>query len=188
MNIFFLSLNIASCAKYYLNKHCVKIILEIAQMLYTAHWMSDDPTWVEVHHSHEAPYRKTHFNHPTSKWVRQCETNYLFTCRLGLALCHEYTLRYGKVHKTQHRIEWLLHHIPSSFCTDPISARLATCNIPDGCTPVPLAMPEQYHSDDLLYSYRYYYLDAKTHVQTATDADRYAQLKQDSTVVASVVQ
>lgn len=189
MNIFFLHLDPKTCAAYYFNKHCVKIILEIAQMLYTAHWMTattTEPDWSH-HLDGLAPYRKTHANHPTARWVRQCRANYIFTCSMGLALCAEYTARYGKVHKCQVRLQWLLEHLPASFDASPIPATLATVNIPAGCTPVPLAMPDEYHSTDLLYSYRSYYLFGKSHIPTADDRVRLETFKRDITVLATVV-
>ena len=52
-----------------------------------------------------APYRKTHVNHPISIWVRHNESHYNWTCNYGLALCAEYTRRYGKIHKTQYHLD-----------------------------------------------------------------------------------
>lgn len=189
MNIFFLHLNVHICAKYYLDKHIVKIILEITQMLYTAHWMSDSPDFPDHSETIESPpYRKTHFNHPTSKWIRQTPPNYTYACSLALALCREYSLRYKKVHKCQARILWLASHFPSSFCSDPIPAHLAHKNVPPGCSPIPLAMPVQFHSNDVLRSYRQYYLEAKQHiVSSPTDFIRFKHLQTDSTVKAQVV-
>ena len=166
MNIFFLHKNPAKSAKYYFNKHCIKIILEIAQMLYTAHWTiaEDDTCWIDKHIEDITlnPYKKTHYNHPTSKWIRNHRNNYLYACVMGLSLCYEYTHRYNKVHKTQARLEWLIHNIPSVFTpVDNTKAYLATENIPSGCTPIPLAMPVEYHSPDVIASYRAYYIHEK---------------------------
>lgn len=195
MNIFFLHIDPRQSAKYYFNKHCIKIILEIAQLLYCAHWCSpasptsSSPSWISLHITDLQcdPYRKTHFNHPTSKWVRQSLNNYLYACQMGLALCAEYTARYGKIHKCQPRIEWLLANPPASFDSSPISAYLATINVPMGCTPIPLAMPDQYHHPDVLFAYRCYYAFGKAHIPTASDTDRLAQFKLDNTVLANVV-
>lgn len=173
MNIFFLHLDPKKCAKYYFNRHCVKIILEIAQMLYTAQWTcNQDDNWINLHFEslQLKPYRKTHFNHPTAKWIRKCRVNYLYACEMGLELCREYTRRYNKTHKTQERIEWLINNIPKKFPEIEVQGRLAIINIPQGCTPVPLAMPEEYHSNDLLYSYRKYYIKGKRHVAQSEEA------------------
>lgn len=190
MNIFFLHLDVKTCAQYYFNKHCIKIILEIAQMLYTAHWMSDSLNWTETHKSDIQcdPYRKTHFNHPTCKWVRQCQNNYIYACKLGLALCNEYTVRYNKVHKSQVRLEWLYSHPPSSYTLQPINAYLATKNIPIGCTPIPLAMPVEYHCDDVLLAYKKYYLIGKAHIPDKKDLDRLRRFKIDNNFLDEVVE
>ena len=42
--------------------------------------------------------QKAHFNHPSTKWVRETHANLAWAIVHGLALCHEYTLRYGKIH------------------------------------------------------------------------------------------
>lgn len=175
MNIFFLHVNPKQSAKYYFNKHCIKIILEIAQMLYTAHWMIGgdvvDAEWISQHFDdlQLKPYRKTHYNHPTSKWIRQSRNNYLYACNMGLALCYEYTRRYGKIHKTQQRLEWLIQHAPTTFVTDKIQGHLATKGLPTGCTAIPLAMPEAYHSDDAIQSYRQYYIHDKKSIAQSED-------------------
>lgn len=171
MNIFFLNLSPSRNARLYFNRHCIKIILEIAQMLYTAHWCSPNTATIETvsiilaDGTKAKPYRKTHYNHPTAKWVRQCSANYKYTCEIGIALCREYTRRYKKTHKTQAHLEWLSNNIPEFMPFQPIQAFLATQNIPIGCTPIPLAMPAEFHSPDALYSYRLYYVVAKAHLK-----------------------
>lgn len=172
MNIFFLHLSVSQSAKYYFNKHCIKIILEIAQMLYTSHWILQSGTdWIDTHLQILSlqPYKKTHQNHPTTKWVRSHINNYMYACKLGLELCYEYTRRYKKVHKTQVRLEWLLENPPKIFINEKIDAYLANKNIPDGCTPIPLAMPKVYHSNDVIYSYRLYYLKDKRDIAQSTE-------------------
>jgi hypothetical protein len=183
MNIFFLDLNHKKNVQYYHNKHCIKIILEIAQMLYTAHWMTTpdyklpkknelpstlvvEPEWISRHRRMTGlkVYRKTHFNHPTSRWIRQSQSNYSYACNLGLELCREYTRRYNKTHKTEERLVYLLDNPPKFFNTDDIPAYLATENIPEGCTPVPLAMPDKYHCSNLIHAYRMYYIHEKKHI------------------------
>jgi hypothetical protein len=91
MNIFFLDSNPKVAASYYCNRRCIKIILEIAQMLCTSYNLQN----------HNTPYKSAHINHPMSKWVRHSKENFIWTCEHGLALCHEYTRRYGKIHSCQ---------------------------------------------------------------------------------------
>ena len=129
MNIFYLHDNPKVCSQYHVDKHVVKMILETAQLLSTAHWLSGG----------EGPYRATHKNHPSAIWARSNKSNYRWLCELGMELCKEYTHRYGKIHKTQQHLEWLTKNIP---------------NIPNGKFTQPtLAMPDQYKRDDPVKSY-----------------------------------
>ena len=140
MNIFVLDRDVRKCAQYHNDKHVVKMILETAQLLCGVHHMVEENT-------DEVPYRLSHKNHPCSIWVRENISNYLWLCELGLELCKEYTHRYEKRHKSQDVIEWCLINLPS---------------IPEeDFTEPPKAMPEEYKVDDVVQSYRNYYLGDK---------------------------
>ena len=142
MNIFYLHDNPKVCSQYHVDKHVVKMILETAQLLSTAHWLSGG----------EGPYRATHKNHPSAIWARSNKSNYRWLCELGMELCKEYTHRYGKIHKTQQHLEWLTKNIP---------------NIPNGKFTQPtLPMPDQYKSDNHVDSYRLYYIKDKSHLHS----------------------
>lgn len=137
MNIFFLDYDTKKCARYHCDKHVVKMILETAQLLCGAHWVTGS----------EAPYKLSHKNHPCSIWVRESLSNYLYLCDLGLELCKEYTYRYGKTHKSQQIIEW---------CLD------KKLNIKDkGFTEPPKAMPNECKLESVIDSYRNYYIKEK---------------------------
>jgi hypothetical protein len=140
MNIFILDLNVKKAAEYHNDKHVVKMILETAQLLCTAHWINGS----------EAPYKKTHHNHPSAVWARESMQNYIWLCRLGLALCREFTYRFEKVHKTEQVIKWCLKNVP---------------NLPKtGMTDFALAMPVEYKLEDAVESYRVYYNNDKKHL------------------------
>ena len=47
------------------------------------------------------PYKSTHRNHPSNLWCRATRKNWLWLHEHGMALCKEYTARYGKVHKCE---------------------------------------------------------------------------------------
>lgn len=143
MNIFFLDWNPAIAAKFHCDKHVIKMILESAQLLYCAHWVLSPPISVP-----DFAYKKTHANHPCSVWVRESIENYEWLCTLAMALCEEYTHRYGKIHKTQSHIEWLLCCPP---CTIPTIPR----------TPVRLAMPDEFKHTCPVDSYRIFYRESK---------------------------
>lgn len=137
MNVFVLDIDTTKCAEYHNDKHCVKMILETAQLLCGVHWLCGV----------QAPYKLTHKNHPCSIWARQSMANYNWLLNLGLALCKEYSYRYGKTHKCEAVISWCRSNTP---------------NIPQNTlTEFPQAMPEQYKSESAVTAYRNYYLGEK---------------------------
>lgn len=138
MNIFYLHSDPQTCAAYHCDKHVVKMILETAQLLSTAHWESGGV----------GPYKSTHKNHPSSLWTRCSIEHYLWLCSLGLALCEEYTSRYYKIHKCEEIINELSRmwpDIPSNGWTDP-----------------PQCMPELFKDKDTQTAYRRYYIGDKS--------------------------
>ena len=140
MNIFVLDEDVKKCAVYHNDKHVVKMILETAQLLCGVHHMTNSLT-------EQVPYRLSHKNHPCSIWARENMSNYLWLCELGLELCKEYTHRYEKRHKSQDVIEWCLINKP---------------NLPeDSFTEPPKAMPDEYKVDNVVQSYRNYYIGEK---------------------------
>lgn len=89
MNIFVLDYCPVKSAQMQCDRHVVKMPLETAQLLCSA-YPNDN-----------APYKRTHYNHPCSIWARKSENNYLWPIEHGLALCLEYNFRYGKNHKSR---------------------------------------------------------------------------------------
>ena len=138
MNIFYLDKDINKAAEYHNDKHCVKMILEYAQLLCTAHRELDGDN------ANENLYKSTHKNHPSAKWVRESKANYEYLYRLFNALCNEYTHRYGKTHLTYQKLHNVLATPPQ--------------NIPDKefTEPTP-AMPDDVKNNDSLKAYRDYY-------------------------------
>lgn len=139
MNIFVLDLDTKKCARYHNNVHCIKMILESAQLLCGVHWVLGG----------EAPYKLSHKNHPCAIWTRECIENYIWLCDLGLELCDEYTYRYGKRHKSQDVIEWCLMNQPDLRDNGDI-------------TEFALAMPDECKLDNVVDSYRKYYMVEKS--------------------------
>ena len=143
MNIFFLNWNPRKAAEYHCDKHVVKMIIETAQLLYTAHWVLETPNMPSN------AYKLSHKNHPSAIWARESLSNYLWLCSLGWWLCKEYQFRYGetKVLKTEAHILWLLNNHPKI----PIQA----------ITTVRQAMPDEYKMPDPIEAYQKYYIEAK---------------------------
>lgn len=146
MNIFFLSFNPKEAAEYHCDKHVVKMIIETAQLLYSAHWMVNPDVL-----SHSS-YKVTHKNHPCAKWVRESLSNYTWLANLGYWLCQEYRFRYkDRTHKTEAHIEWLHIHPP---------------DIKDiGITEIRLAMPDEYKQPNPVESYRMFYRESKLRIR-----------------------
>lgn len=138
MNIFYLSKCPIEAARSQCDKHVVKMILESAQMLCTAHHAC--PTDVE---RPDKFYKQAHLNHPSTIWVRANLANYDWMVTHALSLCEEYTHRYGKIHASQKVIEWCCNNVPA---------------IPLGLmTKIPQCMPNEFKDDDSVKAYRHYY-------------------------------
>jgi hypothetical protein len=160
MNIFYLDRDVKTCATYHNDKHVVKMILEYAQLLSTAHRMLDGDEYIDTSSGRRIKrwrlenesmenilYKASHINHPSAIWVRQSNNNYNWLMCLLQDLLQEYTYRYGKIHATDRLVYWL---------------RKPPANIPVGyfTQPTP-AMPDEYKVPDSVQSYRNYYVGAK---------------------------
>jgi len=162
MNIFFLSISPQEAARMMCDKHVVKMILELCQMLWTAFHSTGEDQWKELVPAEMKIYRATHANHPTCVWVRSSSTNYKWAAEHALEISKEYTRRYGKIHACHLMAEWFTRHSPRCDCEDKTQAVYATKDIPDGCTPAPLCITNsEYHRDSLVESYRVYYIKDK---------------------------
>jgi len=106
MNIFFLDKDPRLAARYHCNKHVVKMIVETAQMLSTAHRIVDQEDF------EGSLYRSTHVNHPSTVWVRSSKAAYNWTYRLFVHLSAEYQRRYGKVHLSYQKLASFLRNAP----------------------------------------------------------------------------
>jgi hypothetical protein len=170
MNIFYLDHDVNKCAEMHNDKHCIKMILEYAQLLSTAHRYLDGvptvdrggatgrqrTTYILPDNRDAVLYRATHINHPSAIWVRQSRDNYAWLWNLLKALCKEYTYRYGKVHKVEcDGLLWELWHVPT---------KIAKQEHPTFTEPTP-AMPDEVKiAGDSVASYRNYYINNKTHL------------------------
>jgi hypothetical protein len=154
MNIFVLHLITKLCAQYHADKHVVKMVLETAQLLCSAHVLLDNVTSIEE----VDLYKLTHKNHPCAIWARSSKANYEWLYDLFYELCAEYTYRYGKVHLCDTKLKEVLAFVPK--------------NIPDiPMTDFALAMPDECKEDDPVESYRNYYRTHKQHLLVWTKRD-----------------
>lgn len=95
MNIFLLDSDAVKAAQMSCDRHCVKMVLEGAQLLCSAFSYADNP-----------PYKITHKNHPCSVWARLSKNNYLWLINHAKALASEYEFRFGKIHKSLAVVLW----------------------------------------------------------------------------------
>jgi hypothetical protein len=169
MNIFYLDNDPKVCAEMHLDKHVVKMIIEYAQLMSTAHRVLDGYEEIEKRYvagSLPARWRNvrvwrhpdrtkdrelmkaSHINHPSAIWTRASYENYMWLYTMWCHLLSEYTYRYGKTHACARLKDALLispKHIPIGEFTQP--------------TP---AMPDQYKvKNDSLKSYWNYYIHEK---------------------------
>ena len=111
MNIFYLDPDPRTCAEMHCDKHCVKMIIEYAQLMSTAHRVIDGTEYTDLTANgrrikrwrldddrESILYKASHINHPSAIWCRANYDNYVWLYRMWFYLCKEYTYRYGKVH------------------------------------------------------------------------------------------
>ena len=155
MNIFYFDSDPFITAKQHCDKHVVKMIVEYAQLLSTAHRVLDGKEtiiktekgrrkkiWIlEDEDFNDALYAATHVNHPSAKWVRDSYNNYEWLLNLLVFLSAEYTRRYGKIHKTSQEVLPYLVPAPQNI------------DINKPFSPPWRAMPDQYKIDKSVDTY-----------------------------------
>ena len=142
MNIFYLHEDPRKAAEYQYNKHVVKMILESAQMLCTAH-----------HHygnGDNVPYKKAHYNHPSTKWVRENSLHYDWLYEHMMALGSEYKRRYGRTHMSIDKCGHL-YEAPADIPHEPFEQP-------------PQAMPDEYKHKSAIHAYWQYYIGDKRRI------------------------
>ena len=161
MNVFILDKDPVVSAQLQCDKHIVKMIVESAQMLSTAHRMLDGdlerrpsksgktivkywrmPDWRE-----NTLYKAVHVHHPCTVWTMKSNNNYNWHWIHFAALCDEYKYRYEKVHATDTQLRNVLKTLPENIPVGPM-------------TPQPLAMtsnPECMDPNNIVESYRKFY-------------------------------
>jgi len=148
MNIFYLDRDPVIAAQMMCDKHVVKMILESAQMLSTAHRVLDGDEYAD----RMGLYKMAHKNHPSTIWVRSGLEQYFWLYDHMIALMKEYTYRYGKHHATERLISGLSLvplNIPNMTYDDP-----------------PMCMPEACKGEDTVDAYQKYYIEEKSNFAT----------------------
>ena len=117
MNIFVTDRCPIQSARNLPDKHIVKMPLETCQMLAIIY--SDWYYGVgKLYKSDGTPYRTAHGafrSHPCTIWAAENQYNLAWLIQHGLALCGEYTSRYGKVHTCQDVLYQAVHIYQACF-------------------------------------------------------------------------
>jgi hypothetical protein len=148
MNLFYIDHNPIRACLFHVDRHVVKMPLELAQMLSTAHHVIDGAE------ARSGIYKPAYANHPCTVWVRENRSNYAFAALMLVGLLDEYRHRYGRTHGTS-RVWTLLSDPPRNLAPGPL-------------TEPPQAMPEEYKHPDPLTAYRNYYRLGKAHLHQWT--------------------
>lgn len=168
VNIFYIHTDPIIAAQQMVDRHVVKMILETAQLLSTAHRVLDGrmvvvpnengrkmKRWVLSDDRETKLYVATHINHPSAIWCRETSANYQWLYWHFVALLDEYTHRYGKIHKCD-SMKNVLSELPKSIKHS-------------GFTQPTPAMDEQYVvPGDSIASYMKYYKYGKKHLHAWT--------------------
>ena len=143
MNIFYLDKCPYKAAELQYNKHVVKMILESAQMLCTAHHHYDMFT--------DVPYKKAHYNHPSTIWCRQNKKHYRWLYNHMIGLGDEYRARYGKTHLSITKCKGPLFTYPLDIPQDKFEQP-------------PQCMPDEYKDKCSIQAYWNYYIGDKSKI------------------------
>ena len=144
MNIFVTDPDPAKSAQSLPDKHIVKMPLESCQMLAIVASTKWGHGFGKLPKLDGTPYltdKGAFRGHPCTIWAQE---NYRWLIEHGLALCAEYTHRYGKVHSCQHTLEHAKMIFPPSN---------------GEVTPFARAMPDEFKYDtsiDTITAYKRY--------------------------------
>ena len=144
MNIFYLYDNPVMSAEAPPDKMLVKMPLETAQMLCTAHRELDGNEYADE----VGLYKRAYWNHPCTVWARESSGNYSWLYAHFLALGTEYTFRYGKEHASISKLAKPLMKFPKNIKLGKM-------------TPLAQAMPDKYKHKDPIVAYRRYVVNEK---------------------------
>lgn len=176
MNIFYIDENPIQAAQWMVDKHVVKMILETAQLLSTAHRVLDGApvevsyyadgsdkvrkkkVWLLDDDRNDVLYNATHINHPSAIWARESVENYSWLVDHLFALSDEYTYRYGKKHKTIEKLGYMIQSPPF---------HLKEWDM----TTMPSCMPDEYKIGTPVDNYREYYKNGKSDLHKWTKRD-----------------
>lgn len=180
MNIFYVDHDPVKAAEALVDKHVVKMILESAQLLSTAHRLIDGKmqvrerlvsgtlaspkyrkhkVWLLDDARQDVLYQATHMNHPSAVWCRKSVENYSWLVEHFFALMNEYMHRYKKIHSCNGEISYMLQ-------SPPLGLKAWEW------TEMPSCMADEYKiSNDPCTNYRNYYRIGKSKLHKWTNRE-----------------
>ena len=176
MNVFYLDQNPATSAQLHCDKHVVKMCTEYAQLLSTAHRVLDGVPYFEENNGKKVKrwklwdnsdlylYKATHINHPSAVWARASNENYEWLTLHWIYLLEEYKYRYGKDHAAG-KLRFALMNIPRLI---PLAI---TWSDPPPAMPKECIVYDEYGYEDVVASYRNYYVLKKNHFAKWTNRE-----------------
>ena len=142
MNIFAIEGNVETgevdwiaSAKTQDNYRTVKMILESCQILCT----------VLNEQGLKSPYRSFNPKHPSCLWAAESSENFKNLIKHCASMIDEYEERFGKTHKCKAVLKKVIELYNSSLFPS------------QKATPLRMAMPDEFKSDNIVLSYRQYY-------------------------------
>ena len=143
MNIFVLDEDPRQASKYLDDVRIPKMCVETAQMLASAvirHGAQPEDMPLT---QKGTPYKGGYHHHPCTVWAGDSRSNFIWLINHGIAICSEYTHRFGKVHACQGPIlhmQAMIDFIPQGRLTD-----------------FAQAMPDEFKHPNAVVAYRRYY-------------------------------
>lgn len=156
MNIFCLEKHPIFAAQILCDQHVVKMPTETSQMLACALIKVGAPKDALPLTKAGTRAKGGYPNHPCSKWASESRQNFLWLCAHGIALCREYTARYGKTHFCEAGIKKMQENA-EVFNSDKLKPFAIAINEDSRCR----SLPEFYHANTI-GKYRLFYKHDKS--------------------------
>lgn len=159
MNIFVLDKSPILSARSNCDRHCVKMVLEIAQMMASCFQVNRLEQNDVPRTKAGTPYKHTHFNHPVTKWIRESKNNFIWAYHHASTLDEERRERNGGIsnkppHFSFKFIDWVFDHIDEiPFIKEELTPFAVAINSKNDC----FQYIKNHDIDDPILCYRLYY-------------------------------
>lgn len=169
MNIFFVDKDPSIAGHCLHDVHCNKMILEAGQLLSNVHHITgyNFPNLGRYVIYRNDPFKPTHLHHPCTLWLLESRDNYSWLSQYLKWLCLEFSWRRGKNHKVAQFSNYFQHNQPSLPATNSMT-------LPKLCMPDHYQLPSVQTLDDVVTSYRQYYIGDKWQDKNGKRIDKWS--------------